>query len=404
MSPSGRTLAKVENLLHPIHEDAPVGESLRYSATWDAILQARSADIGLPVGKWQREEKRADWAQVEQLCIDALVTQSKDLQLAVWLAETWIHLYGLEGLAAGAELVRGLHQHYALTMFPVEQPGETLTPDTVEYRVNLVRIFNQKMALEVRFIPVSDPSVSGQLRYSLADLDQKKFEDQARRRENPGTPLEEDPFRAFEEADASTSQEFYVTLATQVKRALNEIVILDALLDEVYGKENSGLNAIKRELERILQHLVPRLRVIVPEAVVEEATDSVIPDLGQNVLEKPAIEGGFEYDGVANPPSEWKVSQEEALSAPATGNGVWQGPVNRTQAYEMIRQAADYLARTEPHSPVPYLLRRALRWGSLSLQELLPELLQNPEQLTADTLHGDIQHGSGLGGNDPFRY
>ncbi|MEZ2345830.1 type VI secretion system protein TssA [Terriglobus sp. RCC_193] len=404
MSASGRMLTEVESLLQPIREDAPVGESLRYSATWDAILQARSADMGLPVGEWQREEKRADWAQVKQLCIDALTTQSKDLQLAVWLAEAWVHLSGLDGVVAGAELLRELHRHYPLTMFPVEQPGETLTPDTVEYRVNLVRILNQKMALEVRFIPVSDPSASGQLRYSLADLDQKKFEDQAHRRENPGTPPEEDPFRAFEEADASTSQAFYATLAMKVKRALAEIVTLDALLDEVYGKENPGLNAIKRELERILQHLVPRLRVMVPEAVVEETVNVDIPDLAQNVLENPAIKGGFKYDGLANPPSTWNVSQEEALTAPATGNGVRQGPVNRTQAYEMIRQAADYLARTEPHSPVPYLLRRALRWGSLSLQELLPELLQNPEQLTADTLHGGAQDGSGFSNNDPFRY
>lgn len=404
MSTSERRLAEVENLLHPIREDAPVGESLRYSATWDAILQARSADMGLPVGEWQREEKRADWAQVEQLCVDALVTRSKDLQLVVWLAEAWVHLSGLEGLIAGAELLHGLHQHYALTMFPVEQPGETLTPDTVEYRVNLVRVFNQKMALEVRFIPVSNPSVSGQLRYSLADLDQKKFEDQARRRENPGTPPEEDPFRAFEEADASTSQSFYAALAMLVKRALAEIVTLDALLDEVYAKENSGLNAIKRELERILQHLVPRLRVMLPEVPIENASSSVSRDPAQNVLETPAIEGGFEYDGVANSASKWNAPQEEVLSAPADGNGVRQGPVNRTQAYEMIRQAADYLARTEPHSPVPYLLRRALRWGSLSLQELLPELLQNPEQLTADTLHGDTQNGSGFSSNDPFRY
>lgn len=404
MSASERTLVEVESLLLPIREDAPVGESLRYSATWDAIVQARSADIGLPVGEWQREEKRADWAQVEQLCVDALVTQSKDLQLAVWLAEAWVHLTGLEGLTTATQLLRGLHQQYALTMFPMGQPGETLTSDTVEYRVNLVRIFNQKMALEVRFIPVSDPSISGQLRYSLADLDQKKFEDQAHRRENPGTPPEEDPFRTFEEADASTSQAFYATLATQVKRALSEIGKLDALLDEVYAKENPGLNAIKRELERILQHLVPRLRVVVPEVVVADTVDSASPDSVQNLLQNEAIDGGFEYDGMANSASKWNTPQEEALIAPAAGNGVRQGPVNRTQAYEMIRQAADYLARTEPHSPVPYLLRRALRWGSLSLQDLLPELLQNPEQLTADTLHADTQHGSGFGGNDPFRY
>src|SRR5690606_38548275 len=46
-----------------------------------------------------------------------------------------------------------------------------------------------------------------------------------------------------------------------------------------------------------------------------------------------------------------------------------------------LSEAADYLLRTEPHSPVPYLVKRAVGWGNLSLAELLMELVGAPDDL-----------------------
>jgi predicted component of type VI protein secretion system len=50
---------------------------------------------------------------------------------------------------------------------------------------------------------------------------------------------------------------------------------------------------------------------------------------------------------------------------------------SREDAYARIAQVADYLQRTEPHSPTPYLLRRAIHWGRLDLNQLLLELTGN---------------------------
>ncbi|RAU37555.1 ImpA family type VI secretion system protein [Enterobacter sp. RIT418] len=52
---------------------------------------------------------------------------------------------------------------------------------------------------------------------------------------------------------------------------------------------------------------------------------------------------------------------------------------DREQAYRVMKQVADYLARTEPHSPVPYLLYRAFAWGHMPLPELLSELINSDE-------------------------
>src|SRR5204863_9955527 len=62
---------------------------------------------------------------------------------------------------------------------------------------------------------------------------------------------------------------------------------------------------------------------------------------------------------------------------------------SRAEAFARLREASDYLLRTEPHSPVPYLVRRAVAWGNMSLSQLLEELLaSNTDLSTIDTLLG----------------
>ena len=58
-------------------------------------------------------------------------------------------------------------------------------------------------------------------------------------------------------------------------------------------------------------------------------------------------------------------------------------------------EAADYLARTEPHSPTPYLVRRAIAWGSMRLEDLLPELVRNDGELTEICRLLQISHNAG---------
>ena len=49
--------------------------------------------------------------------------------------------------------------------------------------------------------------------------------------------------------------------------------------------------------------------------------------------------------------------------------------MNRDQAFVELQRIADYFLKAEPHSPVYLLLKRAIRWGSMSLPELLDELV-----------------------------
>ena len=76
-----------DDILKPIAGDNPSGESLRYAPIYTQIKEAVREDDDLTQGVWQTERKVADWPKVVKLCSDALIKQSKDLQLAAWLTE-----------------------------------------------------------------------------------------------------------------------------------------------------------------------------------------------------------------------------------------------------------------------------------------------------------------------------
>jgi len=77
-----------DDLLKPIPGDNPSGANLRYSPIYDKIKEARFEDEdSAPQGEWQHERKKADFLGVINMAGEALANQTKDLQLAAWLAE-----------------------------------------------------------------------------------------------------------------------------------------------------------------------------------------------------------------------------------------------------------------------------------------------------------------------------
>ena len=64
---------------------------------------------------------------------------------------------------------------------------------------------------------------------------------------------------------------------------------------------------------------------------------------------------------------------------------------SRDDAYQRIQEAANYLAQIEPHSPVPYLIRRAVSWRNKSFMDLMKEMVNDPNGM------GDMNRLLGLG-------
>jgi type VI secretion system protein ImpA len=65
-------------------------------------------------------------------------------------------------------------------------------------------------------------------------------------------------------------------------------------------------------------------------------------------------------------------------SGQAGANGSAAGPIRgREDALAKLREVADFFRRTEPHSPVPYLIQRAINWSRMSFEQLLVELVKD---------------------------
>jgi type VI secretion system protein ImpA len=55
----------------------------------------------------------------------------------------------------------------------------------------------------------------------------------------------------------------------------------------------------------------------------------------------------------------------------------------RAEAYAQLEEIAAFLHQNDPHSPTPYLIWRAVSWGNLHFDELLPELVRDQGELSA---------------------
>ena len=68
-------------------------------------------------------------------------------------------------------------------------------------------------------------------------------------------------------------------------------------------------------------------------------------------------------------------------TAPAVSVGI--DPVDRLDALRRLAAVAQFFRRTEPHSPVAYLVQRATRWGEMPLEEWLNEVIKSKDALGA---------------------
>src|SRR5690349_5432825 len=342
------TKIDIHGLLAPIPGSNPAGESLRYQGTYDRIAEARRQDDArLSQGIYKSTLKRADWTTVESICIEALTTRTKDLQIAGWLLEAWLHLYGFSGVARGLRLLDGICTEFWDTAYPTIDGGD------LEGRLAPFTWIEEKLSLALKQIPLTVPrnDPSGES-YSYVDWesachyenlamkDPRTYQD-ALAKLNPTVD-------AFREAVAATDHSFYVDLLESLDEAIDACALLQQSLDQNGGKAAPSFHQFNEALTAIQQLVYQDLqsRDEMPETAHEEVVTN----------ETETLDSGMEL---------WS-----------------SGPIrNRADAYRRLSEVADYLLRTEPHSPTPYLVRRAVEWGNMSLPELLQQIVRNQGEL-----------------------
>jgi type VI secretion system protein ImpA len=115
----------VAQMLLPISAERACGDDVSFSSEVDAIARARTYDDPtLDQGEWVAELKEADWPFVASRCAAMIASHSKDMRLAVWLAEAHAKTRGLRGLGDGYAVLTGLCDHYWDGLYPLADDGD----------------------------------------------------------------------------------------------------------------------------------------------------------------------------------------------------------------------------------------------------------------------------------------
>jgi type VI secretion system protein ImpA len=333
-------------LLTPISDRDPAGDWLRYEGTYDAIAEARREDDdSLPQGIWQSKAKRADWAKVSTLAQKALRERSKDLQLSAWLTEAWLQLYGLPGLVGGFSLCAQLLERFWTTIYPLLEESDPT------YRLAPLEFLDRRIAELLKQVALTGGENDAKA-YGFADWERALRNDRLGTQAEPGELLP----ATFLSAASATAPAFYARLHAQLGQAEEATLGLEQALSTQLPFHPRAFRLV-RSLLRDIQTLIGQYT---PAAAAETAS----PDPTSPTAISAAAETVASAEG--SPMS----------SEPALGNS--SGPIrSRSDAYQRLVDAAEYLMRTEPHSPVPYLVKRAVSWGNMSLAQLLAELVSS---------------------------
>ena len=352
ISPSGGKDAlylEIERLLSPVSEAYPSGENLRYEGTYDKISEARREDDPILSREIHEPEelKKADWKAVKDICFNALETRSKDLQLAAWLLEAFLHLYGFAGVREGLRLMVGLCERFWDSVHP------EIVKDDLEWRISPFIWMNEKLPLKLKLKPITMPQSKDSPSYTFAQWEMSNAAAEvpdAGKGPRRAMPKDKITREKLIGSVSLTSGSFYARQFKELGDCLSLLTTLDRFLEERCGKEAPSLSKFKETLENI-QRLADKFMGDKPDAEYAESD------------RLPPLERG-------------DTAEEEGTAAafPATIR-------NRGDAYRMLTKAADYLLTHEPHSPTPYLVKRAVSWGNMTLSELLQELVNDEHDL-----------------------
>jgi type VI secretion system protein ImpA len=331
-----------EQLLVPISATAPSGADLAFSSELDAIALARKFDDpSLDQGEWVTDLKEADWGFVATRCAALLKDTSKDLRLAVWLAEASAKQDHLRGLAESFRLLAGLcEQFWDQGLFP-ESDG-----DDHDQRIgNLSWILGRCPAL-LREMPLTEGRGTA---YSTLDFDSARR--QAAKSGDSNRPVEGVKLADMEAARNKNSAAFMAKFSADADDCMAALLLLEQAADARLGMDSPGFAATK-DAVLTMQRAMPAAAQAAPVAAgAAQATD----------------------------PAAAQVAGMPAAAALAAAPGALH---TRAQALAQLRQVAEFFRLTEPYSPVSYFADKAADAGTQDLHTWLRAVVKDAGSLS----------------------
>ena len=349
----------IEAVLKPISADKPAGNDVREAKSFGILKEARREEEALNQGDWKRDIKSADWPKVVQTATKILSTESKDLQVAVWLIEGMVKRNGFAGLRDGLKVLRGLHEQFWESMYPLIEDGD------VEFRSGKIEALTQKLPVALKMVPIIKPQ--GGTHYSYSAYEESRQVENLRR---GGAQTQDALAEALAEGKIDGEKFDKAVAGVPLNHCSN------LLEDLVQSQEELGLfNHILEEKYKDAAPSVRQIGQVIGDCLT--LIDGIVRKKGGVGLQRPSQEATAE-----------EQSDMAPAIAPTGGGGI--APHDRLDAIRRLSAIAEFFRRTEPHSPVSYLVQRAARWGEMPLDEWLQEVIKNEGVL------GEVRETLGL--------
>jgi type VI secretion system ImpA family protein len=331
-------LIDIDALVARLDEHPGSGPDLRFDPAYKMIADARrDENTRLPQGVWAREVKHANWPLVERLCADLLRTRSKDLLVACWLAEAVVYRNGFAGLAPGVRLLTGLCRHFWADLHPA------IEDDDLAPRVAPFEWLNTRFPRLLRNLPVVRSAANPEVAYTWTDYVNAQLLEGLRQRDLKSVERSEAAgaitMAAFTATRQATETRFWQETISSLRAVTDALAELNATLEELCGSEAPGLGGIADAIKDILNLTATALSERRPPP--------------------PAPSAPFVPAAASLPP------------VPARQPAPPRTITTRQDAYAQLAEISRLLHRIEPHSPVPYLIDRAVKWGDMSFGNLV---------------------------------
>ncbi len=348
-----------EDLLEPIPGDNPSGVDLYYDKVFDQIKEARTEDDdAIPAGVWDRAQKKADHAQVIKLAGEAITKRSKDLRLAVWLAESHFKREGFPLLLPGMELLHNLQDTFWPTLYPViEDDGDK------GLRIGAMESYSTRMYLALRSTPVTRSGLT-LLQYGEARaVGYEASADTSEKMEARNDAIKRGKITAedFDKAFAATPKAFYAGNEEILLKALEQLDDLERFHEEKYGDDYPNMGKLRSALEEervLFTSLLNEKRKTEPDPVEQPEVTEVLAG------PEPQFQSESSFDSAPAAP---QAAQPQARTTASLGT-----PNDVHHACSMVVALAQYLRADDPSSPVPYLVCAGLRLGETRRQGSSP--------------------------------
>ncbi len=284
------------------------------------------------------------WEEVAELGRKILVEMSKDLEAAACLCEAWLRLFGLNGLQAGLQLVAGLVERHWNALHPMRTADAETDP-----RMELLRSLDTSdrgLPQRLHLTPVVGAGLPRALcLWELQQLDKIQTLPEAER----AKALERSKLPSAEEMRGALEEEPEALLGARAEAA-EALAAADTLTAALKRHGQSipipTLRGILADIDTRLVAFAARLPQRLPVEISDTGTeDGAVPDASVTANRDTRARGVFDREG----------------------------------ALVRLSEISAQFRRTEPHSPVSYIIDQAVRWGRMPLPDLLTELLPKGE-------------------------